>query len=76
MLTTPPPSDPVVASAVRSPLAPASDVGDPATRAPGASKSGVRKLARRERAGIILLLMCLGYLLVVVYDRWVGIPNR
>ena len=43
---------------------------------PGPSRAGARPMRKRERAGIIVLLTILGYLVVVVYDRLVRIPDR
>jgi|GEM_PF-4261369 len=38
--------------------------------------SAPRKLRKRERTWIILLLLVIGIVLIELFDRFIGIPNR
>lgn len=43
---------------------------------PAVGDSAPRKLRKRERTWIILLLLIGGVLLIELFDRFIGIPNR
>lgn len=68
-------SDPTRADSA-APSSPPPIVGDDNRSIPGPGDSAPRKLRKRERTWIILLLLVVGLVLIELFDRYVGIPNR